>query len=145
MLLIHKSSFLKTVMDTDSEAYYVPVDNQRVYSVSRTTRVQEIEGYGASDQRILNEGEGTGLIWRLLSITRYAERDGGVYLEFEVIGLSRDIPASLRWLVEPIVRHVSRRSLLTSLQRTETAVRLRGESTAASYRESKAQNLHSSR
>ncbi len=145
MLLIHKSSFLKTVMDTDSEAYYVPVDNQRVYSVSRTARVQEIEGYGASDQRILNEGEGTGLIWRLLSITRYAERDGGVYLEFEVIGLSRDIPASLRWLVEPIVRHVSRRSLLTSLQRTETAVRLRGESTAASYRESKAQNLHSSR
>jgi hypothetical protein len=29
----------------------------------------------------------------------------------DAIGLSRDIPASLRWLVEPIVRRVSRGSL----------------------------------
>jgi hypothetical protein len=149
MLLNTKSSFLKTVLDTDSEAYYVHVDNQRAYSVSRTTRIQEIEQYGGPDQRVLNEGEGMGLIWRLLSITRYAERDGGVYIEFEVIGLSRDIPNSLRWLVEPIVRHASRRSLFTSLQRTEIAVHARGESTAGSYRESRARQdlpaAHSSR
>lgn len=55
------------------------------------------------------------------------ERDGGVYVEFEAIGLSRDIPASMRWLIDPIVRRVSRRSLLTSLQQTEKAVRLRTE------------------
>jgi len=42
------------------------------------------------------EGEGTGLIWR-----RFEERDGGVYVEVEAIALSRDVPASLRWLVEP--------------------------------------------
>jgi hypothetical protein len=48
-------------------------------------------------------------------------------MEVEVIGLSRDIPASLRWLVEPIVRHVSRASLSTSLQQTENAVRGRAE------------------
>ena len=136
MLLNTKSPFLKTVLDTDSEANYVHVDNRRAYSIARTTRIQEIAEYGSPDQRILGEGEGVGLIWRLLSITRYAERDGGVFIEFEVIGLSRDIPNSLRWLVEPIVRHASRRSLLASLQRTATAVRLRGESTAAGYRES---------
>lgn len=137
MLLNTKSPFLKTVLDTDSEADYFHVDNQRAYSISRTTRIQEIEEYGGPDQHILNEGAGVGLIWRLLSITRYAERDGGVYIEFEVIGLSRDIPNSLRWLVEPIVRHASRRSLLASLQRTATAVHSRVESTAASYRERK--------
>jgi hypothetical protein len=68
-------------------------------------------------------GEGRGIIWRLFSVTRYAERDGGVYVEFEAIGLSRDIPASLRWIVEPIVRRTSRASLSTSLRQTETAVR----------------------
>ncbi len=65
------------------------------------------------------------MIWRLFGITRYLERDGGVYLEVEVIGLSRDIPASLRWLVEPIARRISRGSLSTSLRQTENAVRLR--------------------
>ena len=97
------------------------MDERRVYSVARTTRVQEIEEYGTPSQRTLREGEGNG--WLLVGITRYLERDGGVYLELEVIGLSRDIPASLRWLVKPIVRRISRGSLSTSLRQTENAVR----------------------
>ena len=60
------------------------------------------------------EGHGTGIIWRLYSITRYQERDGGVYVELEAIALSRDIPGGLRWIVEPIVRRVSRSSLVAS-------------------------------
>jgi hypothetical protein len=46
-----------------------------------------------------------------------------VYIELEAIALSRDIPAALRWAVEPIVRRVSRSSLDTSLQQTKDAVR----------------------
>lgn len=125
MLLIHKSSFLKTALDADYEAFYVHVDDRRLYSISRTTRIQEVAEFGAPTQRTLPEGEGKGIIWQLFSITRYAERDGGVYVEFEAIGLSRDVPASLRWLVEPIVRRISRASLSISLRQTETAVRSR--------------------
>jgi hypothetical protein len=125
MLLANRSFFLKTALDTDYESCEVHLDDRRVYSVSRTTRIQEIEEYGTPAQRILHEGEGNGIIWRLFWITRYVERDGGVYLELEAIGLSRDIPASLRWAVEPIVRRVSRRSLSTSLRQTENAVRIR--------------------
>ena len=51
------------------------------------------------------------------------ERDGGVYIELEAIALSRDIPVSFRWIVEPIVRRISRSSLTTSLRQTEGAVR----------------------
>lgn len=122
LLLINKSWFLKTAFDTEYESRFVQVDEARGYIVSRTTRVQEIEDYGAPGQRTLNEGEGKGIIWRLFSITRYAERDGGVYMELEAIGLSRDIPASLHWLVEPIVRRISRGSLATSLRQTGEAV-----------------------
>ena len=127
MLLASKSFFIKTALDTDYESCEVHLDDRRVYSVSRTTRIQEIEEYGTPAQHILREGEGNGIIWRLFGITRYVERDGGVYVELEAIGLSRDIPASLRWFIEPIVRRVSRRSLSTSLQQTENAVRIRAE------------------
>ncbi len=127
MLLINQSLLLKTAFDTDSESCYVPAGDGRGYSISRTTRIQEIEEYGAPEQRVLPEGEGKGIIWQLFSITRYLERDGGVYVEMEVIALSRDIPASLRWLVEPIVRRASRGSLSTSLRQTANAVRERVE------------------
>jgi hypothetical protein len=36
------------------------------------------------------------MVWKVMSITRYMEREGGVYLELETIGLSREIPPSLR-------------------------------------------------
>jgi hypothetical protein len=125
MLLVNTSLLLKTAFDIDSESCYVHVDDRRGYSVARTTRIQEVEEYGGPTQRILHEGQGHGLIWRLFSITRYVERDGGVYLELEAIGLSRDIPASLRWLVEPTIRRVSRGSLSTTLRQTEIGVRSR--------------------
>jgi hypothetical protein len=125
ILLINKSIDKKTALDIDSESCYVHVDDQRGYSVSRTIRIQEVEEYGARNQRILLEGQGNGLIWRLFSIMRYVERDGGVYLELEAIGLSRDIPAWLRWIVEPIVRRVSRGSLSATLRQIETRVHLR--------------------
>ena len=125
MLLIHKATFLKTAFDGDYESSYVHVDDRRVYSVSRTTRIQEVDEYGTAAQHTLQQDEGRGIIWRLFSITRFAERDGGVCLELEAIGLSRTIPASVRFLAEPIVRRVSRSSLSTSLQQTGNAVRSR--------------------
>src|SRR6185295_17160743 len=103
----------KAMLDTDYESCYIRLDDRRGYTVSRTTRIQEIEQAGTPGERLLPEGEGRGLIWRLFGITRYVERDGGVYVELEAIGLSRDIPGSLRWLVEPIVRRVSQASLST--------------------------------
>jgi len=141
MLLVNKSWFMKTAFDTEYESCFVQVGEGRGYSVSHTTRVQEIDDYGAPGQRTLNEGEGKGIIWRLFSITRYAERDGGVYIELEAIGLSRDIPPSLHWLVEPIVRRISRGSLSTSLRQTEEAVQsqvelARGEAASAGLRAS---------
>lgn len=65
---------------------------------------------------------GRGLIWRVYSISRFEQRDGGVYVELEAIALSRDVPAGLRWAVDPIVRRTSRGSIQVSLQKTREAV-----------------------
>jgi len=127
MVLVNKALFLRTALDIDYESRYVQIDERRGYNVSHTTRLQEIEEYGAPTQRALREGEGYGIVWRLASIARYVQRDGGVYFELEAMGLSRDVSASLQWLAEPIVRHVSRASLSTSLRQTANAVRARVE------------------
>ena len=127
LLLADKSFFLKTALATDYESHYVHVGERNGYGVARTTRIQEIENYGSPEQRTLPEDQGIGIIWRLASISRYAERDGGVYFELEAIGLSREIPALLKWLVEPIVRRVSQESLSTCLRQTQNAVHFHAE------------------
>ena len=89
----------------------------------RDDPIQEVADYGAAAEYLLSEDHGKGIIWRLYSFARYEERDGGVYIELEAIALSRDVPATLRWVVDPIVRRVSRSSLATSLHQTADAVR----------------------
>jgi hypothetical protein len=123
MRLMNKAFFLKTALDADYRATNVRVDACRFYSVARSTRVQEIESYGQRGERKLPEGEGGGYIWKLFSIVRLEQRDGGVYLELETVALSREIPAVAHLVVDPIVRRVSRNSMLTSIQQTGEAVR----------------------
>jgi hypothetical protein len=84
--------------------------------------VQEIEDYGQPGEHRFPEGEGSGYIWKLFSIVRIEERPEGLYFELEAIALSRDIPSALRLVVDPIVRRVSRNSLVISLQQTGEAV-----------------------
>jgi hypothetical protein len=122
MQVMNKGFFLKTMLDADYQSSNMRLTDRRFYSVSRSTRVQEIEDYGQPSQHRMPEGQGGGYIWKLFSIGRLAQRDGGVYIELEAIALSRDIPAALRFVVDPIVRSVSRNALLTSLAQTEEAV-----------------------
>jgi hypothetical protein len=123
MVIMNKSFFAKSALDSDYRSAFIRVDDEHWYSTTETTRVQEVADYAAASQSLLPEGHGTGIIWRLYSFARYEERDGGVYIELEAIALSRDIPATLHWVVDPMVRRVSRSSLATSLQQTADAVR----------------------
>ena len=122
MRLVNRSVVAKTALDTEGEASYFRVDNHRWYGISNTTHIREVDKFGTPEQRTLPEDQGTGLIWRLSSITRLEERDGGVYAELEAIALSRDIPAAVRFFVTPIVRRVSRDSMAVSLHQTKVAI-----------------------
>jgi hypothetical protein len=122
LVLMNKVLVAKKALDSDCETSYFQVDEHRWYSISRATRIQEVQNYGEDNQRELPMDVGTGLIWRLSSIMRFEERDGGVYVELEAIALSRDIPGTLHWIVAPIVRRASKNSLALSLSQTEKAV-----------------------
>jgi hypothetical protein len=128
VVLMNRVLVAKKALDSDCESSYFRVDERHWYSISRTTRIQEVQNYGEDNQHELPQDVGTGLIWRLSSIARFEERDGGVYVELEAIALSRDIPASLHWIVAPIVRRASKSSLALSLEQTEHAIHPASES-----------------
>lgn len=125
LLIVNKSLIAGSALDSDYRTCFTRLDDEHWYGTAETTRVQEVAEYGSPSQHLLPENKGAGIIWRLNSITRFEERDGGVYIELEAMALSRDVPSSLRWLIDPIIRRVSRSALETSLRQTEDAVRAR--------------------
>jgi hypothetical protein len=77
-----------------------------------------------SEDLRLPEGEGSGYLWNLFSVARLEQGDRGVYIEIESIALSRAIPGFVQLVVDPIVRRVSRDSMIAPIKSTEEAVRL---------------------
>lgn len=118
MVWQRKVLFVRAAMQGHYQAHDVMLDAHRGYSIADAVEVREIEGYGHQDERILPPGTGSGFIWRIRSIARYEERDGGVYMELEAMALTRDIPTSLAWMVNPVVNHLSINSLTTTLRQT---------------------------
>jgi hypothetical protein len=137
MRVVNKETVAETALDIEYETCYFKTDERQWYSITHTTRVQEIRHYGQPNEQELPPNQGVGYIWRLYSVARFEERDGGIYVELEAIALSRDIPVALRWVVNPIVRRVSRNSMLVSLQQMEEAVR----STKAANRNAKSSTV----
>jgi len=122
VVMMNQSLIVKTAIESDCQATYHELTDKRWYALSNATRIQEIDDFGRSGEHRLPVGEGGGYLWRLATITRLEERDGGVYLEVEALALSRDVPLSLRFVVDPIIRRVSRNSLIESLGQTSRAV-----------------------
>lgn len=119
---LHKKKILTAVLNTEHEVEYNSLDAKRWYSRSYSVRVAEVENAGGRGERELPEDRGHGFLWRLYSYWRFEERDGGVYIECQVISLTRDIPSGLGWLIEPIVRDLPKESLLRTLEGTRRAL-----------------------
>lgn len=120
--MLNKAALASIALSVDFESSYTRLSDDRMYSVGYSTRIREIERYGQTDQHEMPPDTGHGFIWRLYNVARFEQRDGGVFVELEAVALSRDIPAALRWVVNPVVRRVSKSSMLVSLQKTQEAV-----------------------
>ena len=120
--LLNKAVVAKFALDTEFHGTFRRIDENKCYGISYTTRVREVENYGLADEHEAPANTGRGLIWRLYSISRFEQRDGGVYVELETVALSRDVPGALRWLIDPIVRRTSSSSMQVSVQKTGGAV-----------------------
>lgn len=117
-----KVLFVRAAMQGHYHSHDVMLDAHRGYNVAEALEVREIERYGHPGERLLPPDTGSGFIWRIRSVARYEERDGGVFLELQATALTRDIPGSLAWMVNPVVNHLSINSLTSTLRQTRDAV-----------------------
>ena len=136
LVLLDNNLLSHVAIEGHFESRYRQLDDGRWYSMVHTTRLQEIEDYGQIGERKLPEDQGNGYVWRLYSMAAFEERDGSVYMEIEAIALSRDIPSSLRLIIDPLVRRVSKHSLAAFLQKTREGVHSTAETKNNAARQS---------
>jgi hypothetical protein len=117
-----KKKVITVVLNTEHDVKYTKVNDTSWRSVSRTTKIAEVENPGKSNEREKAPDTGQGFLWRLYSYWRFDERDGGVWVECEAISLTRDIPAGLGWLIDPIIRNLPKESLENTLRATRGAL-----------------------
>jgi hypothetical protein len=116
-LRFHMKKVIAVTVDSDHEGQFVIVSPQRAYSMLRSTRVAEVEQPGTSAEREKPVGQDGGYLWRLNTYWRFAERDGGTWVQCESVTLTRDIPFGFGWLVGPFVTSIPRESLSFTLDR----------------------------
>ena len=120
---VRQRHVITVVMDTTYDISFGRLDGRRGYSISRSTRVAEIDSPGTAAERVLGPGEEHGFLWRLNTYWSYEERDGGLYMQIESVSLSRSIPRGLGWAVGPFVESVPRDSLEFTLRSACNALR----------------------
>ncbi|HUV96740.1 MAG TPA: hypothetical protein VMV98_04645 [Acidobacteriaceae bacterium] len=123
VMRVRQKHVITVVMDTAYDITFGRLDAQHGYSISRSTRISEVDSPGTSSERTLQASNEHGFLWRLNTYWSYEERDGGLYMQIESVSLTRAIPAGLGWAIEPFVNSVPRESLEFTLRSTCAALR----------------------
>ena len=110
------------VVDTWLVTDYRRTAPDRVITIAKADCIRQVEHAGESGEYRLRPGTGAGYLWRADALSKYLERDGGVYVELDTIGLSRGYPSLLGWIIEPIARRLGRESAAASLSQLRAAV-----------------------
>lgn len=118
---LRKHKVITVVLDTEYDVHYGRVDAAHQYSLSRSTRISEIENPGEAKEHALPVGHDHGFMWRLNSYWSFEQVQDGVIVQCEAISLTRDIPTGLAWMVGPFVNSIPRESLEFTLSATRAA------------------------
>jgi hypothetical protein len=124
-LRFRRHKVITVVLDTEHDVRYFRDSESRAHSRSSAIRIAQVENPGKSDEREKTPGDDDGFLWRMETWWRMVEADGGVYVQSEVVSLTRDIPAGLGWLIGPFVTSIPKESLTFTLDATRRAVETR--------------------
>jgi hypothetical protein len=117
-LRLLKKKVLTVILETAHTVHYKKVNEQSWESVSRSTKINEVDNAGTAKERLMPDGTGHGFVWHLDSFWRFQEADGGVYVECTSVSLSRDIPFGMSRLIRPIISDLPQESLRGVLRNT---------------------------
>lgn len=107
------------VLDSTYAVEFGRLDPSDGWSVSRSTRIAELNGAG---HELGPQGE-HGFLWRMNTYWSWEERDGGLVIQIESVSLTRGIPVGLGWAVRPFVESIPRESLEFTLKAACAALR----------------------
>lgn len=121
-LRLYQKKFTTVVFNTEYDIHWRRFDEQRYSSDSISSRVAELKDSDKPEGQEYPVGSGHGYLWRLNTYWRFQEKDGGVYMQCELVSLTRDIPIGLGWALRPLVTSIPRNSLQRALGRTREVV-----------------------
>ena len=121
-LRFRRHKVITVVLNTEHEVQYFHDAPGLAHSRSSAVRIAEVENAGKADEREKTPGDDDGFMWRMETWWRMEERDGGVYVQSEVVSLTRDIPTGLGWMIRPFVTDIPKETLTFTLQATRKAV-----------------------
>ena len=119
---LKKHKIVTVVLDTVHDIDFMSLGTDRYFIRSRSKQVREVRNPGEADEEVLPEGEGLGFLWAMNSYWRVQQRDGGVYIECEVITLARAIPFGMGALVRSTIQSFASESLVNTLKEKQRAV-----------------------
>jgi hypothetical protein len=121
-LRFRRQKIVTVVLDTEHAVSYYRDSPLRAHSRSSSVRIAQVEDPGGPNEKEKMPGEDDGFLWRMETWWRLEERDGGVYVQNQVVTLTRDIPTGLAWLIEPFINHIPKETLEFTLEATRKAV-----------------------
>jgi hypothetical protein len=121
-LRFHRKKIVTVVLNTEHAVTYYRDSPFRAHSRSSAVRIAQVEDPGGPNEKEKAPGEDDGFLWRMETWWRLEERDGGVYVQNQVVSLTRDIPTGLAWLIEPFINNIPKETLEFTLEATRRAV-----------------------
>jgi hypothetical protein len=121
-LQLYKKSLVTVVLNANFDITDTEFTNTRAQTKSYSTRIAEVANQGKPDEHELPVGMDHGYMWRLYTYWRTEEKSGGVYLQVEVVALSRKFPLILGWLINPLIENIPRSTISGLLINTRRAV-----------------------
>ena len=121
-LQFYSKSIVTAVLNANFTVEFRQVTPTAAEIRSHSTRIAELDHAGEPNERELPVGKDHGYLWRLDGYWKLEQADGGVYIQVESVALSRGIPWEFAWLVNPLVRKISKSYMSNLLTETRKAV-----------------------
>jgi hypothetical protein len=123
LMRVRQQHVITVVMDTTYDVTFARLDAEHGYSISRSTRIDEIASPGTRSEHALSSRDNHGFLWRMNTYWSFEQQDGGLFIQVESVSLTRSIPTGLGWAVGPFIESIPRDSLDFTLQATCRALR----------------------
>jgi hypothetical protein len=121
-LQFRRQKIITVVLDTEHEVHYFRDAAGLAHSRSSAVRIAQVENARAADEREKKPGNDDGFMWKMETWWRVEAAERGVYVQSEVLSLTRGIPTGLGWMIGPFVTSIPKESLTFTLEATRKAV-----------------------